>query len=164
MSRGAVRRFAFTSGALIESQTVEKTEHVADMEERFPVPGFGVSQVNDTDKLSRCAIVSQKLIQMGMFKAGVRAGLPIRRDRRVAIRVIPSGPDLFNVHCGHLLFHELCSTGFRIWGHSFECAICLRSMCSGRRSALPALTRNGGKCWRKWPAQRVRDRAAWPEG
>lgn len=124
------------------------------MEERFPVPGFGVSQVDDTDKLSRCAVVSQKLIQMGMFKAGVRAGLPIRRDRRVAIRVIPSSPDLFNVNCGHLLFHELCSTGFRIWGHSFECAICLRSMCSRRRSALPAPTRNGGKCWRKWPAKK----------
>ncbi len=81
---------------------------------------------------------------MSVLESGMRTELPVCGNRRITIRILLSGRGLLNVNCGHLLFHELCSTAFRIQGHPFGCAICLRSVCLGRRSVLPALTRNGG--------------------
>lgn len=107
-----LQRIAFTSCALLDRQVVQKAEHVSDMKECFPVPGFGVPQIDDSDKLSRRAILSQKLVQMGMLESGVLAGLPIRGNSRVTIGVLPGGRALLNIDSGQLIFHALCSTRF----------------------------------------------------
>ena len=92
------------------------------MKECFPVPGFGISQIDDANELSRRTVVSQKLVHVRVLEAGVRAGLPIRGNRRIAIRVVDSGCSPFNINSGHLLLHALCSTVFRSQGTPFQMA------------------------------------------
>jgi hypothetical protein len=81
---------------------------------------------------------------MGVLESGIRTELPVRGYWRITIRILLSGRGLLNVNCGHLLFHELCWTAFRVWCHPSECAICLRPSYSGSRAVRPVLTRDGG--------------------
>src|SRR6266700_1278619 len=41
---------------------------------------------------------------MGMLEPGVRAGSPVRRNRRVAVGVLLGGCALFNINSGCLIF------------------------------------------------------------
>src|SRR5208282_2537475 len=102
------------SRALLNSYSVEKTEHISDMKQGFPVSGFGVPEVDDAHELSRRAFVPQNLVQVSVLEAGVRARLPVGRDRRIAIRIFLGGCILFDIDAGRLFFHAMCSTMFRI--------------------------------------------------
>ena len=95
------------------------------MKERLPMPSFGIPQIDDADELPRRTVLPEKLVQMGVLEPGVRAGLPVRRNGRVGVRVLLGGCALFNINSGRLVLHALCSATFLVERDLFARARCL---------------------------------------